>query len=99
MLFDFLRLLNIVFFLICDHFVLELVRRTKTPDPSHLILQLLDLVHIVDHALCLLPPHLQVQVNWVKPLAAAMLKIELRFLAQYRTQSAAIHNVIKKTFW
>jgi len=59
MLFDFLRLLNIVFFLICDHFVLELVRRTKTPDPSYLILQLLDLVHIVDHALCLLPPHLE----------------------------------------
>ena len=83
MLLDFFRLLNIVFFfLICDHFVLELVRRAKTPDPSYFILQLLDLVHVVDHALCLLASHLQVQVNWVPLLSAGMLDIELQFLAQ-----------------
>ena len=57
------HLLNIVFFIISDHFVLELIRGAKTPDPGHLILQLLDLVHVVDHALSLLASNLQVQVN------------------------------------
>lgn len=59
MLLDFLRLPNIVFFHICDHFVFEFIGRSKTPDPRHLVLQLLDLVHVVDHALSLLPPHLE----------------------------------------
>ena len=63
MLLHFLRLLNVVFFHICNHFVLELIRGAKTPDPRHLILQLLDLVDVVDHALSLLAPNLQVQVN------------------------------------
>ena len=63
--------LNIVFFhIISDHFVLELIRGAKTPDPGHLILQLLDLVHVVDHALSLLASNLKVQVNWLPPLAA-----------------------------
>ena len=58
------RLLRIIFILFSDHFVLDLIRRSKTPDPRHLAFQLLDLVDIVDHALRLLASHLQVQVKW-----------------------------------
>ena len=75
----FLHPLNIVFFHISDHFVLELIRGTKTPDPGHLILQLLDLVHVVDHALSLLASNLQDQVNWLPTLAVGVLEIELQF--------------------
>lgn len=53
------RLLRIIFILFSDHFVLELIRRSKTPDPRHLAFQLLDLVDIVDHALRLLASHLE----------------------------------------
>ena len=78
----FLRPLNIVFFHISDHFVLELIRGAKTPDPGHLILQLLDLVHVVDHALSLLASNLQVKFNWLPTLAAAVLEIELQYPAR-----------------